>query len=98
MTIPIVPLKPSPGQPCNGCGYCCREAPCLLAQEVLNCRQGPCVALEYEDARAYCGLVRHPARHMFSQEVPPGETARLSVLFASMLGLGQGCDADDPRE
>ncbi len=99
--------KPKFGQPCNGCGYCCTVQPCQLAREMLNSHRGPCVALEAQDGRHVCGLVRNPLAYLFKaanptadvpllDPPPPGEIAgRLSADIASALGLGQGCDSDD---
>jgi hypothetical protein len=90
--------KPRRGMPCNGCGHCCTVQPCKLAVEFLSCTSGPCVALEHEEGRTYCGLVRRPAYYMFKEDVPTDQTAQVSVLFASALGLGAGCDSDDNDE
>lgn len=95
-TRPQLPAKPRRNQPCNQCGFCCITEPCSLAVEFLGCTQGPCVALEHEDGRAWCGLVRHPARHLLRHDAPAAVTGMLSVHIASVLGLGSGCDADDP--
>jgi len=45
---------------------------------------GACRALQYADGRTYCGLVR-----MASPDLQPS--------LAFLLGLGMGCDADDPE-
>lgn len=62
---------------------------------MLNAPEGRCRALEIEDGRAWCGLVRRPAFYLFGEEVPASETGALSVAMAAALGLGAGCDADD---
>ena len=87
--------KPRFGQPCNGCGWCCTEEPCKLAQDALNCTSGPCIALEDEAGRKVCGLVKRPSWYMFGEDAPESETGWLSVMFANALGIGRGCDADD---
>lgn len=110
LTIETLPVpKPRLHQSCNGCGYCCVVEPCQLAQEFLNCIEGPCVALEQADGRTYCGLVRNPLLHLYRAHNPAqnhtddlmpqtsGINADLGVQFASALGLGAGCDADDPE-
>lgn len=106
----LVLLKPAFGQPCNGCGYCCSVQPCELAQELLKCTQGPCIALESDGLRTSCGLVRNPLGYLFAaahpeqaaaalEAAPDLETGhQLSVQFATALGLGKGCDADDSPE
>lgn len=88
-------VKPKLGTPCNGCGACCIAEPCEIAREALGAVSGRCPALEIEGGRAYCGMVRHPARYMFGEEAPESETGGVSVLFAAALGLGHGCDASD---
>lgn len=87
--LPITGLrKPPKGQMCSGCGYCCTAQPCALAVELLSCVEGPCVALEQDDGRTFCGLVRRPVHYLLKQQAPPADTGALSVHFASMLGLG----------
>ena len=61
----------------------------------MGCTDGPCKALEDDDGRRVCGLVRRPAWYMFGEDRPPSETGRISVMFANALGIGRGCDADD---
>lgn len=102
--------KPTFGESCNGCGYCCTMEPCKLAQEFLHCTTGPCVALESKGGRTVCGLVRNPLGYIFKAahpdaDVPVLETApssdagnALSEEFAAALGIGKGCDADDDSE
>lgn len=102
--------KPAFEEPCNGCGYCCTTEPCGLAQEFLHCMTGPCIALETQDGRAICGLVRNPLGYLFKAahpdtdvhvlEDPPAvvEGYKLSVTFAAALGVGKGCDAEDDEK
>lgn len=87
--------KPKLNSPCNHCGMCCTVQPCELANEFLNCTEGPCIALERDGIKQVCGLVRRPAYYMFGEHRPESETGHLSVLFANSLGIGRGCDADD---
>ncbi|MEE7492218.1 hypothetical protein [Methylobacterium oryzae] len=90
--------KPREGQPCTGCGYCCAESACGLAREYVAGvgakHDGPCPALEFEDGRFWCGLVRHAGRYMDFPE--DWADTMLGGLFAQVLGAGQGCDASDP--
>ncbi len=88
--------KPREGEPCNGCGHCCINQPCRLAVEHLNCSEGPCVALEYEGGRTYCGFVRRPVFYLLNQDAPLSVTGTLQAHLASALGLGVGCDSSDP--
>lgn len=102
--------KPSFGQACNGCGYCCSEEPCRLAQEFLHCTKGPCIALEQVDGKYSCGLVRNPLGYLYKaanpasdfsplSEAPLSEEGhQLSIEIATALGLGQGCDSADDEE
>lgn len=94
-TIP----KPAFGSPCNGCGYCCQQEACKLSVGYLKSTVAPCIALEIEDGRHWCGLVRNPAKYLPVGEEPWKEDVlriHLSPVFAGMLRLGSGCDADDP--
>lgn len=93
--MPIDIPKPKLGEPCPGCGLCCKMEPCGLAQEIMgHTTKGPCRALEEEDGKYICGLVKRPAFYMFGEEnVPESETGWLSVLYANALGIGRGCDA-----
>lgn len=88
------PAKPPKGQPCNGCGFCCAAEPCALARELLDCTEGPCLALEHDGGRTYCGLVRRPARYLTvtGEDLP---ATAFSALFAGLLRLGAGCDSED---
>ncbi len=94
-TTPTGLPKPRWGASCNGCGLCCALEPCQLAVEFLNAPEGRCRALEIEDGRAWCGLVRRPAHYLFGETVPASETGPLSVAFATALALGAGCDTED---
>ena len=91
----VILPKPRKGDNCNGCGMCCTVEPCGLARELLQCREGPCVALEREAGRTFCGLVRRPVHYPLNQDAPPSATGALQVHLASMLGIGRGCDSDD---
>lgn len=77
---------------------CCRIEPCALAREAMDHpAEGPCRAIEEENGRYICGLVKRPAFYMFGEEnVPESETGWLSVMFANALGIGRGCDSGDP--
>ncbi|MBA9070481.1 hypothetical protein FHR71_004247 [Methylobacterium sp. RAS18] len=89
------PPKPPLGQACNGCGYSCTAEPCKLALEYISPEiAAPCPALEFEGGRFHCGMVRRPGRYM----ALPNDWADqfLGPLFAQLLGVGRGCDAEDP--
>ena len=83
--------KPRLGEPCNGCGMCCRMVPCELAREMLGAPIGkPCPALESEDGRYWCGLVRDPVRWL---GIPEWGKEYTADMIATALGVGRGCDS-----
>lgn len=67
----------------------------MLAQEMLNCTTGPCIAMESDGDKKVCGLIKRPAWYMFGEDQPESQTGHLSVMFANALGVGRGCDAHD---
>lgn len=83
--------KPTFGDSCNGCGLCCAVKPCALSVEYLGSEIGPCEALEWEDGRAWCGLVRNPSRYI---NTPTFGDVLIGGLVASALGVGVGCDSE----
>jgi hypothetical protein len=86
--------RPGYGEPCNGCGFCCKEEACDLSREYLKSAAAPCVALEHQDGRYWCGLVRNPAKYLGLQEwAVEFAQGELSPKFAYALRLGAGCDA-----
>jgi hypothetical protein len=92
------PAKPAYGAACNGCGLCCTATPCGLAMAlVAGAQKGqPCPALEWEDGRSWCGLVRHPYTHARGLKGMRPE-ADLGTMFAEDLGgVGTGCDSGPP--
>lgn len=55
--------------------------------------------METDGDKKVCGFVRRPAWYLFGEEKSAQKTGALSVMLATALGMGQGCDADDvPRE
>lgn len=81
-------------KPCNGCGHCCKEEACDLSVKYLKSTVAPCVALEHQDGRYWCGLVRNPAKYLGLQEWANEVALReLSPYFSYALRLGAGCDA-----
>lgn len=97
--------KPPWAAPCNGCGLCCRVELCHVAREMFPGAQTPCPALEFENGRAWCGLVRHPTRHLklpVSLDAHRGEGGTtIGEEVALAIYVGQGCgmpdDWDKPR-
>ena len=88
-----MPVKPAKGEGCNGFGYCCAEEPCAIAVEYIGAgAEGPCPALEFDEGRAWCGLVRHASQYL---DLPNDWADKiLGEMFATALGAGRGCDAD----
>lgn len=58
-----------------------------------------CPALEWEDGRFWCGLMRHPAAYdaeiehlkQFGEAISAG-------YYRCLIGEGKGCDSDDLGE
>lgn len=85
--------KPKFGAECNGCGLCCVLELCELAEMAFPGAAAPCPALEWEDGRAWCGMVRHPSRHMKLNYT--GVDGLVSELYAKGIAVGQGCGMED---
>lgn len=79
------PMKPKKGRPCVGCGFCCAAEVCKIGQEVYGhgC-PAPCPGMKFDGQRFVCIFVAFEA----FKHVEP--------LLAKSLGIGKGCDADDP--
>lgn len=87
--------KPSPGlqlrppafgQPCNGCGWCCKLSLCEPARVLLGSdANAPCPMLVDDGKRYWCGLVIMEDKHPH---------ARANPLIQIGLGIGKGCQAD----
>ncbi len=89
------PVKPEEGKPCNGCGLCCFNDPCGVAKQyIYGCEQvsGPCDALEWENGRYWCGMVRRPSHYMKL----PSDAFDLATGAAvyQALGCDKGCCSD----
>lgn len=87
------PPKPSYGAPCNGCGVCCKAIPCVLARDLIAAVEGPCPALEWEDGRYWCGLLRAPHRHIYGLEAKPWADPVIRALILESGAFGVGCDS-----
>jgi hypothetical protein len=85
--------KPRFGDKCNGCGLCCASQLCDLAEQQFAGAVAPCPALEWEDGRTYCGLVRHPSRHLKINFA--GADNSLAPLTEQLIAVGQGCGMPD---
>jgi len=61
----VILEKPKFHDPCNRCGWCCREAACELSELYLHSTAAPCIALEIEpDGQTSCGLLKRPSFHL----------------------------------
>ena len=87
------PTKPKFREPCNGCGVCCALELCDVAALMFAGAAAPCPALEWEDGRAWCGMIRHPLRHLMANFA--GDDATVGELFALAMPIGQGCGMED---
>lgn len=85
--------KPKFGDKCNGCGLCCAAELCEVAEDTFPGAVAPCPALEWEDGRAWCGMIQHPSRHLSLNYT--GADSRISDLFAQVIAVGQGCGMPD---
>ena len=87
--------KPNIGEPCNGCGICCRITICMHGTYWLGFGQygdkapGPCPASILQDNRFQCGLVLFPKKYI---KLPlPAEKIREAMKV--LIGSGRGCDS-----
>lgn len=96
------PAKPLYGAACNGCGLCCMAELCPLGTAVFEKLEGPCPALEHDDGRFQCGLVRNPTKYARPWVTQSSGSEGLAEAAAVLIGAGSGCDArldgepDDP--
>lgn len=76
---------PTKGDPCNGCGWCCREEVCGLALEIHAGVKAPCPFISEHDGRTWCGVVE--------------EASKRNEMFGAhlgwRLGFGRGCLVTD---
>lgn len=93
MNLPVL-NKPTFGDPCNGCGYCCAMELCDVAEEYFPGASVPCPALEYHDGVFRCGLVVRPSHHLGMRF--NGDKI-LSPLFLRAIAAGQGCGCPDSQ-
>lgn len=95
--LPVIPCpsKPEYGTVCNGCGLCCANERCHLSREFLGAGDGLCPALEFEDGRMWCGLVREPGMYFDTSEWSDDYLRR---IFSNALGIGTFCDCGTPLE
>lgn len=85
--------KPAYGDPCNGCGLCCRAELCPAGYAIFGgVLRRECPAIEMDGQRAVCGLVAHPMAYRMAKTLQHGVAAMSSAALA-MIGSGTGCDA-----
>jgi hypothetical protein len=94
VSLQQAPEKPRWGEPCNGCGFCCAAETCDLARTFMGAYEAPCPAMEFEEGRFWCGLVRTP--HKYIDGISPWADDYIRSSFTLLLGVGRGCDAEDP--
>lgn len=98
-----IPAKPAYGQPCNGCGVCCRQELCPLGELLYRRVKGPCPALSgpylmTDGSSTYtCGLVSCPEKFApLTANIVGGD--RLTAAAKFLTGTGVGCDCQLPGE
>lgn len=52
-----VETKPTKGDTCNHCGYCCLTEVCAVGKELGGGEYGPCKLLRTDGDKHYCTLV-----------------------------------------
>lgn len=85
------PEYPGYGLPCNGCGFCCAAEPCQVARDFAGFTEGPCPAMQFEESRFVCGMVRNPSRYI---DTPKAADDFIGAMIGEALGVGKGCDSE----
>jgi len=77
---------------------------CKWSVETFGSGPGPCPGLEYEDGRAWCGLLRDPLKYIedgLHEQIDdlfrPALAGEIQRQLAYSLAIGSGCDSDDPQ-
>lgn len=97
MPATTAPQKPAYGDPCNGCGFCCLAEPCVLAEEFIGAKEGACPALEWDQGRYWCGLLRNAHKHIPGLEEKPWVDEKIRNLILQTRAFGVGCDSSDEK-
>jgi hypothetical protein len=71
--------KPYFGDPCNGCGFCCKNEVCELGKQFKNNNIAPCKLLIFNGEKYRCKLILMEKK------------TKLEPLLARALGIGKGC-------
>ena len=82
---------------CNGCGLCCSLSLCDGALLLFPGAKAPCPALEYENGRTFCGIIRHPEqiKKNNGEELSADDAKEISNLFVRSLSIGTVCTMPD---
>ena len=91
--LALTPEQPKFGSPCNGCGACCIAVPCPVAEDVLGATEGPCPALEYDEGRYWCGLLRNAHKHLPGLSEKPWADAVIRQVLMSSGAWDGTCDS-----
>jgi len=94
--------KPPIGDPCNGCGLCCRAQICAAGSFTMGLvdrygerADGPCPALvEQEGGGFACGMVLRPRDYALGR----AGAHDLREAVKMMIGAGAGCDEGEDDE
>ncbi len=97
-------MKQKYPRPCNNCGRCCHECPCIIALEIIGAKENePCHALERHGDKYLCGLITQPERYVAESMLAGKENHKnygdvlsyaASTIKEKMLsGSGVGCDS-----
>jgi hypothetical protein len=88
------PDKPSPGQPCNGCGVCCLAEPCPVARVFLWQSMGACRALLWlgPERQYRCGLLLMPSTYL--PLLPRAWQPWFRRVLRRWIAAGTACDSD----
>jgi len=80
------PLKPRPGDACNGCGVCCLAEPCPVGMVLSLRRHGACRAVRWDGAQR---------RYLCALMGAAGASQTIWLRWARrLIAAGQGCDSD----
>lgn len=84
---------PGYGNPCNGCGSCCRDQPCPQADLHRLWKNDRCAALERKGGSYRCGLMVNPGKYV--KGIPRSQNDMAAHRFRKLLGAGAYCDKRD---
>ena len=85
-----IPDYPGYGSPCNGCGQCCIDQPCLVSRQYDLWRPWPkrgCIALKFRAGRYWCEMAITP------KNVSRKFNNSAKHIIKDALGIIGKCDA-----